>query len=524
MKPDELIRLARELGLGLLDEAPLSDARRGEDDDWLVERVRSVLSGRAGREEIVAAIAAARAGHHAVVSLAGPRGSSNRAVLCRSAEQRLVVLADAIDATRDESAFSECARIAHLEHRANIADAAASLAHEVANASAAIAGWARIAGTAGSGVSTERAVHLMGRAAEAAQQASQRLLRLARGEASDELTPTNVSEVAEDLIALLGVQAREANVRLTAEVFPDMWVRASTGTLFSILWNLAKNAIEATAERGSVHVSLTGSSDTVVLRISDQGPGLSPEACERIFDKYVSTKAQGTGLGLPMVRSTAESLGADVDLQSTPGVGSTFRVAFPRIAPAADPQGERTPPRESGTVWPRSESSGLSHLPAQLRTTPETVDAHAVRPCESAINPRLRTDDELAIDVLIVEDDDPLREMMATALGLRGARVTAVRNIHEARNVTGHFDIALIDLALDECRGDELLVSLRRRGIVSTAMLVTGSVQKPRIMAGGEPNDWLRKPFELSELVERIQRTLARSSMVDATVGRQVGA
>jgi signal transduction histidine kinase/ActR/RegA family two-component response regulator len=519
MKPDELIRLARQLGMGVLDEAPLSEAHTGEEDDWLVERVRSILAGRASREALSAALASVRAGQHAVVGLSGPGSGQGRALLCTSADHRLVVLADSA-----ETMLGSGGRLAQLEHRASIADAAASLAHEVANASAAIAGWARIAGTAGSGVSTERAVHLMGRAAEAAQQASQRLLRLARGEASDDLVPTNVSEVAEDLVALLGVQAREANVRLTAEVFPDLWVRASTGTLFSILWNLAKNAIEATPVRGSVHVSLTGNAEVVVLRISDQGPGLSPEACERIFEKYVSTKAQGTGLGLPMVRATAESLGAKLDLQSAPGSGTTFRVAFTRVAPASAPRDERPPPRESGTVWPRTESSGLSQLPTQLRSAQEQAESQTGRTSDSTISPRLRTDDELDIDVLIVEDDDPLREMMATALGLRGARVTAARNIHEARNVTGHFDIALIDLALDECRGDELLVSLRRRGIVSTAMLVTGSVQKPRIMAGGEPDDWLRKPFELSELVERIQRALTRSSVLDASVGRQVGA
>jgi DNA-binding response OmpR family regulator len=104
--------------------------------------------------------------------------------------------------------------------------------------------------------------------------------------------------------------------------------------------------------------------------------------------------------------------------------------------------------------------------------------------------------------------------MIGTALSLRGAEVVTAANGDEARSAEGRFDIALIDMMLDECRGDELLASLRRRGSVSAAMLVTGAVQKPKLVAGGEPDDWVRKPFEVSQLVDRIRRTLERHRML----------
>ena len=113
--------------------------------------------------------------------------------------------------------------------------------------------------------------------------------------------------------------------------------------------------------------------------------------------------------------------------------------------------------------------------------------------------------------------------MIATALSLRGADVVAAKSAGEARAAEGRFDIALIDMMLDEYRGDELLAALRRRGTVSAAMLVTGTVQKPRLVPGGEPDDWVRKPFDLAQLVDRIRRTLDRHSMlnrVTATVVR----
>jgi DNA-binding response OmpR family regulator len=54
------------------------------------------------------------------------------------------------------------------------------------------------------------------------------------------------------------------------------------------------------------------------------------------------------------------------------------------------------------------------------------------------------------------------------------------------------------------------------RSTVNAAMLVTGTVQKPRLVVGGEPDDWVRKPFEISHLVERIRRTLDRHHMLSA--------
>jgi DNA-binding response OmpR family regulator len=106
--------------------------------------------------------------------------------------------------------------------------------------------------------------------------------------------------------------------------------------------------------------------------------------------------------------------------------------------------------------------------------------------------------------------------MLATALSLRGAEVVSVRSSDEALALAGPFDIALVDMLLDGCRGDELLALLRQRGVVHAAMLVTGTVQKPRLVPGGEPDDWVRKPFEIPHLIERIRRTLERHRMLHA--------
>ncbi|MEY4511318.1 MAG: hypothetical protein RLZZ450_3440, partial [Pseudomonadota bacterium] len=133
----------------------------------------------------------------------------------------------------------------------------------------------------------------------------------------------------------------------------------------------------------------------------------------------------------------------------------------------------------------------------------------------SSAHPSEALGQPLELRVLVVDDDHALREMLATALSLRGADVISVRSSQEALELHGNFDIALIDMMLDDCRGDELLATLRQRGVVNAAMLVTGTVQKPRLVPGGEPDDWVRKPFEISHLVDRIRRTLERHRMLD---------
>ena len=169
------------------------------------------------------------------------------------------------------------------------------------------------------------------------------------------------------------------------------------------------------------------------------------------------------------------------------GDGTTFRVRLPRAARNSEVVGRR--------------ASALARL--ELAATPESETAP-------------KSANTLHAHLLVVDDDDALREMMATALSLRGARVVTVRTAEEARALPGPFDVALIDMTLEDIRGDELLAQLRRKGSVHAAMLVTGSAQTPRLVPGGEPDDWVRKPFEVSDLVDRLKRTLERHRMLHA--------
>jgi signal transduction histidine kinase len=361
-----------------------------------------------------------------------------------------------------------------LSRRAGLVDVAAAVAHEVANAVGAIAGWAELGAAGTTGISSDEALKLIGSCARAAQQAARSMLSASRGEAAEEAQEVDLSVLAGELLSLLSVTARQERVRLTSSVEPDLKLLGARSQLFTVLWNLSKNAIEACAPNGAVNVSLGAAGGKLTLEVRDNGPGLHGDELARIFTPYYTTKASGTGLGLALVQQAVNKLGGEIAVQSAKGRGTTFRVTLPRLS------------RHSNVVAARKE--------------PPAAAGGA----------------ELCARILVVDDDDALRGMMATALSLRGADVVTAKSSEQACRLEGRFDIALIDMMLEDCRGDELLTTLRRRDTVSAAILVTGTVQKPKLTPGGEPDDWVRKPFEIGVLVERIQRTLDRHRMLSS--------
>jgi signal transduction histidine kinase len=85
------------------------------------------------------------------------------------------------------------------------------------------------------------------------------------------------------------------------------------------LLNLVENALQAVGERGTITVHVRPGPGRVELEVEDSGPGLEPEARDRIFEPSFSTKTSGSGLGLALVKKIAEDHGGGVSLTSAPG-------------------------------------------------------------------------------------------------------------------------------------------------------------------------------------------------------------
>lgn len=127
-------------------------------------------------------------------------------------------------------------------------------------------------------------------------------------------------------------QAKQLALRLKVPETPVV-VRTDAGKFRQIVYNLAGNAIKCT-QAGSVEVSLTDEGESVALRVSDTGPGISASDAECLFISFWQTRVtdprrEGTGLGLAITRDLAQLLGGDVQLESSSDQGSTFLVRLP---------------------------------------------------------------------------------------------------------------------------------------------------------------------------------------------------
>jgi signal transduction histidine kinase len=121
-----------------------------------------------------------------------------------------------------------------------------------------------------------------------------------------------------------------AAVPLAIEVEPGLTVDGHYEPLRRAIQNLVQNALEA-APGAPLEVRAAGTdASTVRLSIADRGPGVPPSERDRIFEPYVTTKQQGTGLGLALVRQTVTAHAGTIDIAETPGGGATFVLTLPR--------------------------------------------------------------------------------------------------------------------------------------------------------------------------------------------------
>jgi len=155
------------------------------------------------------------------------------------------------------------------------------------------------------------------------------------------LKPVHPRDLIEDVLETLAVEANVTGVELKADVVADVPpIEADRGIFHQALLNLARNAVQAMPDGGTLTLSAVASRDgRVEICVRDTGVGIAPENLARIFDLYFTTKASGTGIGLSLVYRTVQLHNGDIDVESTPSVGTTFTIRMPRAsATAAAPE------------------------------------------------------------------------------------------------------------------------------------------------------------------------------------------
>jgi signal transduction histidine kinase/HAMP domain-containing protein len=158
------------------------------------------------------------------------------------------------------------------------------------------------------------------------------MLTLARAHSGQEPPRVEAVELAPLLREVAAGLRPHAGVAVDVEIADGLAVEANRDLLEQALRNLGENAAKHTA-RGSVVLRAYGDGNTVTLEVEDSGPGISPEVQRHVFDRFYRGErdALGFGLGLAIVRESVRSLGGRIELDSSPGEGTVFRIL---LAPA----------------------------------------------------------------------------------------------------------------------------------------------------------------------------------------------
>ncbi len=157
------------------------------------------------------------------------------------------------------------------------------------------------------------------------------------------IEPTDLNEVAREVVELLAPRAAELKVKLEARLEPSLpSCPADAEGIHRALLNVAGNALDAVAEVAEPRVVITtalGSDGWFRLQVRDNGSGIPADKLPDIFRPFVSTKgARGTGLGLAVSRKILREHGGDIEVQSQPRQGSLFTLRLPARSPlAGDP-------------------------------------------------------------------------------------------------------------------------------------------------------------------------------------------
>lgn len=149
------------------------------------------------------------------------------------------------------------------------------------------------------------------------------------------LVPIEINEVLAAVAALLAPVAERSGMEWKMEsAAHELWVLADRHRLEQVFLNLALNAFRHAASGRELRVQVSRSSDQVVIRFADRGPGIAPEVRGRLFQAGVSGADGGPGLGLAVVKQVMQEHNGTVQVFSTPEQGTCFDLALPLIGPA----------------------------------------------------------------------------------------------------------------------------------------------------------------------------------------------
>jgi signal transduction histidine kinase len=217
------------------------------------------------------------------------------------------------------------------ERLSTMGEFAAVLAHEIRNPLGSIRGTAEILkDDYKPGDPKHEFIEIQIRETERLNRVVEEFLHMVRPQPSD-MQPCTVQEELETIVTLLSNDARKRQVELVLEPQPQpVIIRADGEKLRQAFLNIVLNALQATPPDGRVVISASvNDKGACEITFRDTGPGIDADDLNRIFEPFFTTKQDGTGLGLAISKKIVESHNGLLQVESSPGKGTTVRISLP---------------------------------------------------------------------------------------------------------------------------------------------------------------------------------------------------
>lgn len=215
------------------------------------------------------------------------------------------------------------------EHAAELSQLTAEIAHELKNPMASVKGLAALLGRGAEGKEEER-IAVLRREIDRMQSSLDELLTLSRPLVPLHRRPTVLEEIGREVLELHAGIAEQKGVGLELDVRAEAIVPCDARKVRQVLANLVQNALDFTPDGSRVTLEVSADEDAAYLSVRDAGPGIDPSLGDRVFERGVTSKENGYGIGLGVARMLARQHGGELVLESAPGGGCLARVTLPR--------------------------------------------------------------------------------------------------------------------------------------------------------------------------------------------------
>ena len=358
---------------------------------------------------------------------------------------------------------------------ATIGEMASGIAHEINNPLTGVIGFSDLLMSRDIPEDIRRDVKLISEGAQRVAGITDRMLRFAR-QYKPERTLTDINKIIKTTLAMRAYEMKSSSIKLTTRLDPDLPTTiADVGQLQQVFLNIILNAEKEMIiahGKGNLSVKTERINDTIRISFKDDGPGISRENLDKLFDPFFTTRevGQGTGLGLSVSYGIITLHGGKIYAESRLGEGATFFVELPIVI---------------GTE--------------QLKPTEPTVESERVAGAR----------------ILVVDDEPIVQQLLSEILSEEGHKVVLIDNGNDALEKLGSedFDVILLDIKLPGKSGIEIYQHLQKaaKSLVRKVVFITGDVMNKDTTAflSRTKASYISKPFDVEQLKNNIYSVLS---------------